>query len=236
MHEVKFVMKIFLASGSPRRLQLLLQMGWTVEVHSLPFAEAETVDEAIEALESLRNRFLYSGENGNIENDSVISEKDMTLLLPYRNADLVCAYNALGKGGAAAKVTGTSFPVVAADTIVVLGEQILGKPSDRADAKYMLNVLSGKAHTVKTATAVLYKEKALLQVVTTNVHFRRLAEEEINWYVGTGEPLDKAGAYGIQGKGAVLVERIEGSYDNVVGLPLTAVYEMLRRAGVDSII
>ena len=229
-------MKIILASGSPRRLQLLHQMGWTVEVHSLPFAEAETVNEATESLESLQNRFLRSGKKGNIENDSVLSEKDLSLLTPYRNADLVCAYNALGKGRAAAKVTGTGFPVVAADTIVVLGDQILGKPADRADAKYMLKLLSGKAHTVKTATVVLYKKKALLQVVTTNVHFRRLAEEEINWYVETGEPLDKAGAYGIQGKGAVLVERIEGSYDNVVGLPLTVVYEMLRRAGVDSII
>ena len=229
-------MKIILASGSPRRLQLLHQMGWTVEVHSLPFAEAETVNEATEALESLQNRFLRSGKKGNIENDYVLSEKDLSLLTPYRNADLVCAYNALGKGRAAAKVTGTGFPVVAADTIVVLGDQILGKPADRADAKYMLKLLSGKAHTVKTATVVLYKKKALLQVVTTNVHFRRLAEEEINWYVETGEPLDKAGAYGIQGKGAVLVERIEGSYDNVVGLPLTVVYEMLRRAGVDSII
>ena len=229
-------MKIILASGSPRRLQLLQQMGWTVDVHSQPFAEAETVYEATEALENLRNRFLRSGEKGNIENESVLSEKDLSLLTPYRNADLVCAYNALGKGRAAAKVTGTGFPVVAADTIVVLGDQILGKPADRADAKYMLKLLSGKAHTVKTATVVLYKKKALLQVVTTNVHFRRLAEEEINWYVETGEPLDKAGSYGIQGKGAVLVERIEGSYDNVVGLPLTVVYEMLRRAGVDSII
>ena len=229
-------MKIILASGSPRRLQLLQQMGWTVDVHSLSFAEAETVNEATEALENLRNRFLRSGEKGNIENESVLSEKDLSLLIPYRNADLVCAYNALGKGRAAAKVTGTGFPVVAADTIVVLGDQILGKPADRADAKYMLKLLSGKAHTVKTATVVLYKEKALLQVVTTSVHFRRLTEEEIDWYVGTGEPLDKAGAYGIQGKGAVLVERIEGSYDNVVGLPLTAVYEMLRRAGVDSIV
>ena len=229
-------MKIILASGSPRRLQLLHQMGWTVEVHSLPFAEAETVNEATEALESLQNRFLRSGKKGNIENDSVISEKDMTLFLPYRNADLVCAYNALGKGRAAAKVTGTDFPVVAADTIVVLGEQILGKPADRVNAKYMLKVLSGKAHAVKTATVVLYQKKTLLQVVTTSVHFRRLTDEEINWYVETGEPLDKAGAYGIQGKGAVLVERIEGSYDNVVGLPLTVVYEMLRRAGVDSII
>ena len=236
INEVIFVMKIILASGSPRRLQLLQQMGWTVEVHSLPFAEAETVNEATEALENLRNRFLRSGEKGNIENESVLSEKDLSLLTPYQKEDLVCAYNALGKGRAAAKVTGTGFPVVAADTIVVLGDQILGKPADRADAKYMLNLLSGKAHTVKTATVVLYKKKALLQVVTTNVHFRRLAEEEINWYVETGEPLDKAGSYGIQGKGAVLVERIEGSYDNVVGLPLTAVYEMLRRAGVDSIV
>ena len=229
-------MKIILASGSPRRLQLLQQMGWTVDVHSLPFTEAETVNEATEALENLRNRFLRSGKKGNIENDSVLSEKDLSLLTPYRNADLVCAYNALGKGRAAAKVTGTGFPVVTADTIVVLGDQILGKPADRADAKYMLKLLSGKAHTVKTATVVLYKKKALLQVVTTNVHFRRLAEEEINWYVETGEPLDKAGSYGIQGKGGVLVERIEGSYDNVVGLPLTVVYEMLRRAGVDAII
>ena len=229
-------MKIILASGSPRRLQLLQQMGWTVDVHSLSFAEAETVNEATEALENLRNRFLRSGEKGNIENESVLSEKDLSLLTPYQNEDLVCAYNALGKGRAAAKVTGTGFPVVAADTIVVLGNQILGKPADRADAKYMLKLLSGKAHTVKTATVVLYKEKALLQVVTTSVHFRRLTEEEIDWYVGTGEPLDKAGAYGIQGKGAVLVERIEGSYDNVVGLPLTAVYEMLRRAGVNAIV
>ena len=95
----------------------------------------------------------------------------------------------------------------------------------------MLQLLSGKAHSVKTAALVLYKDKTLLQVVTTNVRFRALTEEEINWYVGTGEPLDKAGAYGIQGKGAVLVEKIEGSYDNVVGLPLTTVYEMLLRCG-----
>ncbi len=229
-------MKIILASGSPRRLQLLQQMGWTVDVHSLPFAEAETVYEATEALENLRNRFLRSGEKGNIENESVLSEKDLSLLTPYRNADLVCAYNALGKGRAAAKITDTGFPVVAADTIVVLGEKILGKPADTAEAKRMLKTLSGKAHTVKTATVVLYQKKTLLQIVTTSVHFRRLTDEEINWYVETGEPLDKAGAYGIQGKGAVLVERIEGSYDNVVGLPLTAVYEMLRRAGVESIV
>ena len=241
-------MKIILASGSPRRLQLLQQMGWTVEVHSLPFAEAETVHEATEKLEGLRKQFLLScgrektknvsfhSEKKNETVGSILSEKDLTLLSPYRDADLVCAYNALGKGREAAKETGTGFPVVAADTIVVLGEQILGKPADAAEAKHMLELLSGKAHAVKTAAVVLYQKKTLLQVVTTHVHFRRLTEEEMNWYVETGEPLDKAGAYGIQGKGAVLVERIEGCYNNVVGLPVTAVYEMLRKAGVGSIV
>jgi septum formation protein len=92
----------------------------------------------------------------------------------------------------------------------------------------MLRELSGRVHEVKTGTAVLYQDKTVLKVVTTKVFFRRLTEKEIDWYVQTGEPLDKAGAYGIQGKGAVLVERIEGSYDNVVGLPLTAVYETLK--------
>ena len=194
-------MDIILASGSPRRYDLLKQMGWNVEVHSLPFAEAETVKEA-----------------------AIHAE---VLLSPFRNADLVCAYNALGKGKAAANVLGTVVPVIAADTIVVLGETILGKPADTADAKRMLLELSGRVHVVKTGIAVLYQDKTVLKVITTKVFFRRLTEKEIDWYVQTGEPLDKAGAYGIQGKGAVLVEKIEGSYDNVVGLPLTAVYETL---------
>ena len=194
-------MKIMLASGSPRRYDLLRQMEWDVEVRSLPFDEAETVEEAKEKLSACQNE------------------------------NLVCAYNALGKGRAAANTIDTASPVIAADTIVVLGNTILGKPSDASDAIRMLRMLSGKAHQVKTAVAVLYQDKTLLRVITTNVHFRTLEESEIKWYVGTGEPMDKAGAYGIQGKGAVLVERIEGSYDNVVGLPLTAVYEMLLSAG-----
>ena len=99
----------------------------------------------------------------------------------------------------------------------------------------MLRLLSGREHQVKTAVAILFQDKTLLQVVTTAVRFRTLTEEETDWYVGTGEPLDKAGAYGIQGKGAVLVEKIEGSYDNVVGLPLTTVYEMLIRLGANPV-
>jgi len=218
-------MKIILASGSPRRYDLLNQMEWDLEVRTLPFAEVETVNEATEQLHSLRNIYLA---NTVTQSNVTFSEKDLVLLSPYRNADLVCAYNALGKGKAAAKVTGTYVPVIAADTIVVLEDKILGKPADASDAKRMLSELSGKAHEVKTAAAVLYQDKTVLTVITTKVFFRELTENEINWYVRTGEPLDKAGAYGIQGKGAVLVEKIEGSYDNVVGLPLTAVYEILK--------
>ena len=224
-------MNIILASGSPRRNKLLKQMGWNVEVHSLPFTEAESASEAAKQMRVLRKQFLRNAsdaENMTMQNSVTFSEKDLVLLSPYRNADLVCAYNALGKGKAAANVLGTAVPVIAADTIVVLGKNILGKPTDDADAKRMLRELSGKVHEVKTAVAVLHKDKTVLKVITTKVFFRTLTEEEIDWYVQTGEPLDKAGAYGIQGKGAVLVERIEGSYDNVVGLPLTAVYEILK--------
>ena len=218
-------MKIILASGSPRRYDLLKQMEWDVEVRSLPFAEVETVNEATEQLRRLRKIYL---DNTKTQSDVTFSEKDLVLLSSCRNADLVCSYNALGKGTAAARVMGTAIPVIAADTIVVLDDIILGKPADASDAKRMLRELSGKAHQVKTATAVFYQDKTLLQVVTTDVHFRRLTEKEIGWYVATGEPMDKAGAYGIQGKGAVLTDRIEGSYDNVVGLPLTTVYEILK--------
>ena len=222
-------MKIILASASPRRYDLLKQMGWDVDVCSQPFAEVETVRGAEEKLKILRNNFLT---NAVAQQNETLSEKDMVLLSAYRNADLVCGYNALGKGMAAAAVTGTEAPVVAADTIVVLGDSILGKPADAADAVRMLRELSGRAHEVKTATAVFYQDKTLLRVVTTKVKFRKLSEKETDWYVKTGEPLDKAGAYGIQGKGAVLVEKIEGSYDNVVGLPLAEVYEMFLKLGV----
>lgn len=223
-------MKILLASGSPRRFALLSQMGWEVETCSFPFAEVKSICDAETHLQQLQKKKSTDSKA------LLFDENDITLLTPYQNEDLVCAYNALGKGRAAAAVMGTGLPVVAADTIVVLGEQILGKPAGTAEAKHMLKALSGKAHAVKTATVVLYQKMTQLQVVTTVVHFRELTGDEIDWYVGTGEPLDKAGAYGIQGRGAVLVERIEGSYDNVVGLPVTAVYEMLRKAGVDPII
>ena len=126
--------------------------------------------------------------------------------------------------------------ILSADTVVVLDGAILGKPSDEEDARKMLRALSGRTHHVLTGVTVKKGRYQETRCEVTEVRFESLSEQEISAYIATGEPMDKAGAYGIQGKGAVLVKRIEGSYDNVVGLPLTVVYEMLRKAGVDSIV
>ncbi len=125
--------------------------------------------------------------------------------------------------------------VVAADTIVVLDDMILGKPTDDRDAERMLSLLSGRMHRVITALAVLDAAtgKSLTRIALTRVWFRNLTHEEIGSYVSTGEPLDKAGAYGIQEKGALLVDKIEGCYFNVVGLPLSLLGEMLGDFGIN---
>ena len=123
-------------------------------------------------------------------------------------------------------------PVIAADTIVVIDNVILGKPQDAAAAKAMLQCLSGRTHQVITGVAVRYKGQQLSKVCVTDVSFRQLTAEEIDAYIATGEPMDKAGAYGIQGRGAVLVEKINGCYNNVVGLPLSLLYLMMQRLGV----
>jgi len=107
--------------------------------------------------------------------------------------------------------------VVGCDTVVALGDEVLGKPENRADARRMLTALSGKTHAVYTG--VLYGEKQLVFAERTDVTFFALSEEEIESYLDTEEPYDKAGAYGIQGRAALFVERITGDYNNVVGLP-----------------
>ena len=145
--------------------------------------------------------------------------------------DVVLA-NAAGKCQAVVKIKGDSLPVVAADTVVVAEGAILGKPQDAEDAFKMLKQLSGKTHKVLTGIAVSYAGEMLAEVCETKVVFRELTDEEIKNYVATGEPLDKAGAYGIQGKGAVLVEKIDGCYNNVVGLPLTRMQLILAKLGV----
>jgi septum formation protein len=110
--------------------------------------------------------------------------------------------------------------VIAADTIVVIDGEILGKPADAADAAAMLRRLSGREHVVHTAIAVAYRNDTASAVESTRVWFRSLSDDAIAAYVATGEPMDKAGAYGIQGYGAVIVERIDGDYFTVMGLGL----------------
>ncbi len=125
--------------------------------------------------------------------------------------------------------------IIAADTIVVLGDQILEKPRDAADAKRMLGAIAGQTHFVYTGVTVncLQKSYADTHVAASEVRMLPLNAKEIDWYVGTGEPLDKAGAYAAQGVGALFIESIHGSYTNVVGLPLALLFQMLRRAGLD---
>jgi septum formation protein len=125
--------------------------------------------------------------------------------------------------------------IIAADTIGLFRGHILGKPRDAADARRMLGVLSGHSHLVITGFTIMDAAcgKTLARTVTTRVYFRRLTRPEIDCYVDTGEPLDKAGAYAIQGRGALLVEKIAGDYYNVMGLPLCALGEALRDFGIN---
>ncbi len=122
--------------------------------------------------------------------------------------------------------------VIAADTIVTLEGTVLGKPRDNLDAFQMLSLLSGVRHQVYTGLAVYQDEKRIVEHECTSVYFRELSGKEIEGYLATGEPMDKAGAYGIQGRGSLLVERIDGDYYNVVGLPICRLGRILARLGV----
>lgn len=121
--------------------------------------------------------------------------------------------------------------VLGADTVVVSRGEILGKPADADDAKRMLKSLSGVVHEVHTGLVVLAADRDARDVVTTQVHLLPLKEYEIDWYIRSGEPEGKAGAYAIQGRAARFIDRIEGSWSNVVGLPIAAVYRLLNEVG-----
>ena len=118
--------------------------------------------------------------------------------------------------------------VIAADTIVVLEGRVLGKPRDEAHAAEMLTALSGRDHQVMTGVTVVRGEASLTHTEITDIHFRSLSQKEILRYVATGEPMDKAGAYGIQGGAALFAEKMQGDYYNVMGLPVCRLFEMLR--------
>jgi len=121
--------------------------------------------------------------------------------------------------------------ILAADTAVVLGHAILGKPRDAEDARRMLRALSGRTHQVMTGVCAARGGREEVLAVTTEVRFAPLDEERIAWYVATGEPLDKAGAYAVQGAGGAFVEEVRGSVSNVVGLPLAETLSLLARLG-----
>lgn len=185
-------MTFILASGSPRRLELLRQ----IDVE--PCVVIGNYDEAM-------------------------NKED-----PYATV----VDNAVGKGLSVLKYCQKDDVVIAADTIVVMNNEILGKPINIDAAIEMLQTLSGRTHEVITGVAVFYKNKKVVAVEKTAVTFRKLTDTEIQQYVATGEPMDKAGAYGIQGRGAILVDSISGCYNNVVGLPLTRLYTLFAELDV----
>ena len=190
-------MALILASQSPRRRELLGQMGLT--------------------------DFIIRPALGEERADPGLS--------PDRLVEALSAHKGL-------EVAARSDPgdlVIAADTVVAVDGQVLGKPRDRADALRMLAALSGRAHTVYTGVTLCRDGEVLTQHEATQVRFRTLTPAEMEAYVDTGEPMDKAGAYGIQGYGALLVEGIEGDYSNVVGLPVCRLGRMLARFGVDAL-
>ncbi len=173
-------MKIILASGSPRRKEILHSAGYEFEVRT------SSADETLPKNISPEEAVMYLAQ---IKGDAIKSEDDEI--------------------------------VISADTVVVLDGEILGKPKDISDAHRMLTALSGRTHSVLTGVCIRNKEKKTVFYENTEVEFWNLTQEEISDYIKTGEPFDKAGGYGIQGKGAMLVKKINGDYLNVVGLPMS---------------
>ena len=191
-------MKVILASGSPRRRELL---------------------------EMLQVRPL-----------EIIPARGEELPHPELTPDaLVRELSRCKAAEVAAEHAAPDDVVIGADTVVVLDGQVLGKPKDPADAKRMLSALSGRVHTVFTGVTVIRGGAVLSHAERTEVHFRPLTEAEIDAYIATGEPMDKAGAYGAQGFASLFVEKLEGDFFNVMGLPLCALGNLLKRLDVSLI-
>jgi len=179
--------KIILASGSPRRKEILTAVGWPFDAITAGIDETRRADE---------------------------KPLDYVQRLAREKAEAVADKLESGL-------------VLGADTTVVVGDQLLEKPADDDEARRMLQLLSGKWHEVLTGVALVrVGGQTMVDYERTRVRFVEMSEAEIDWYVSTGEPKGKAGAYGIQGKAALFIEQIEGDYFNIVGLPIRLVYEM----------
>ncbi len=189
--------RLVLASQSPRRRELLGQMGLT-DFDIIPARGEEIMDASL-------------------------TPAELVEALAYAKAAEVAAQ------------VEEDWVVVAADTVVVLEGRVLGKPTDEQQAYEMLSALSGHTHQVYTGLAVMSKGKCLQNHECTDVTFRPLTAAEIRGYLATGESMDKAGAYGIQGRGALLVQGIRGDYCNVVGLPICKLGQMLAEFGMKTL-
>lgn len=146
-------------------------------------------------------------------------------------AEIVC-FLSKAKAEEVSLSFGSEDVIIAADTIVWCGGRVFGKPKTEAEAKAMLSELSGKSHEVYTGVTVIKGEKIISEAECTKVYFRELEESEIEAYIADGEPMDKAGAYGIQGKASLFATGIEGDFFNVMGLPLCRLGQMLKTIGV----
>ena len=178
------------------------------------------------ASKSPRRKELLSEIIGDFE----IITADVDETLPFKaHPNTEVKYLAVYKGAAVAK----DYPeavVISSDTLVEVDGDALGKPKDKADAFNMLRRLSGRAHNVHTGVAVHFNGKCQAGVATTQVYFREMTDEEINEYIDSGDPMDKAGSYGIQSGGGKFVERIEGDYDTVVGLSIKLTKSLIDEA------
>lgn len=196
------ISQLVLASSSPRRKELVASLGLSLPVYILSSDADESVPD--------------DWSPAHIVEQLSLRKASATLaLLKEQQSD-------------------HSSVVVGADTIVVVDGQVLGKPKDQADALSMLRSLQGRSHEVYTGVACLLSDSGQAAVAhrMTKVYMKQLTDEQIGRYIATGEPNDKAGAYGIQGYGATLVEHIEGCYFNVVGLPLSLLSDMLAEYGI----
>ncbi len=196
--------RIYLASQSPRRRDLLKQIGVNFEVLLLRIDPRRKVD---------------------VDETPHANEPPDDYVLRVSQAKAHAGLGVLRFRNLPA------FPVLAADTTVVLDGKILGKPADREEAVSMLRQLSGRQHRVLSAVAIAFDERIEVRLSETAVTFVALSEERIRRYVFTNEPHDKAGAYAIQGHAGAFVQRIEGSYSGVVGLPLAETVELLQLSG-----
>lgn len=186
--------KIVLASGSPRRHELLQRIGITDFDVRVPKTD-ETYPQG---------------------------------LTPTQTVE----YISREKADAAAALCTDDEIIITADTMVFLGDQRLGKPVDEADALRMLSALQGQCHTVCTGVTVRQGKTISTESESTKVYFRPASEAELKGYIRTGEPMDKAGAYGVQGLGSLLVERLDGDFFNVMGLPVLRLSRMLSKFGI----